>query len=145
MIPCKEPVLIDPKNKTKIMVVIKGVDDIYYLRVNFITHCWILHAVGMWSLQCSFSERGPWLHLQVQMWCMYTSPFIITAFDWPTVIWMAHLQGCVCFCELSYSQNLCFSSVIKYRRLKTIKCSLTLKILCYTALVTRGVCDSRRH
>lgn len=45
MILCKEPVLIDTTKK--IMVVIKGVDDIYYLRVNFITHCWILHAIGM--------------------------------------------------------------------------------------------------
>lgn len=58
-------------------------------QVNFITQCWILHAICMWSLQCSFSERGSWLPLQVQMWCIYAGgpmgPFIITAFDWPAV------------------------------------------------------------
>lgn len=139
----KSPFLSTLQKKKNHGFVIKGVDDIYYLRVNFITDCWILHAIGMRSLQCSFSERGSWLPLQVQMWCMYTGgphgPLYYNCL-WLTdcVIWMAHLQECVCFCERSYSQNLCFSSVIKYRRLKTIKCSLTLKTLCYSVCVTLG-------
>ncbi len=73
---CKKHVLptqkkIIQQSKSTIMTVLKGVDDIYDLRVNFIMQCWILHAICIWSFQYSFSERGSWLPPQVQMWCIY--------------------------------------------------------------------------
>ncbi len=99
---CKKHVLPTQKKtrkKSTIMTVLKGVDDIYDLRVNFITQCWILHAICMWSLQCSFSERGSWLPPQVQMCWIYAGgphgPLYYCLWLTDCVIWMAHLRVCV--------------------------------------------------
>ncbi len=123
-----------PEKKSTIMTVLKGVDDIYDLRVNFIMQCWILHAICMWSLQCSFSERGSWLPPQVQMCCIYAGgprgPLYYCLWLTDCVIWMAHLCVCVyilwafLFTEFVL---LIFDYDTARVRLKMIKCSLTLK------------------
>ncbi len=137
---CKKQVLPTQKkriqqSKYTIMTVLKGVHDIYDLRVNFITQCWILHAICIWSFQCSFSERGSWLPPQVQMWCIYAEGAPWAPLLLPLIDRLCDLNGlfaCVHIYILRvFPFTECVLLIFDYDtarvRLKMIKCSLTLK------------------